>query len=43
MQKKYYRYIDVLKDIVHSYNNVKHHTMGMKHSEVTKRHVERCL
>ena len=38
-----YRYIDVLKDIIHSYNNTKHHTMGMKHSEVTKGHVDRCL
>ena len=38
-----YRYIDVLKDIVHSYNNMKHHTTGMKPSEITKGHVERCL
>ena len=41
--KKIYRYIDVLKDIVHSYNNTKHRTMGMKPNEVTKGHVERCL
>ena len=38
-----YRYIDVLKDIIHSYNNTKHHTTGMKPSEVTKGHIERCL
>ena len=41
--KKNYRYIDVLKDIVHSYNNMKHRTMGMKPSEITKGDVERCL
>ena len=41
--KKNYRYIDALKDIVHSYNNTKHCTMGMKPSKVTKGHVERCL
>ena len=41
--KKNYRYIDVLKDIVHSYNNTKHRTTDMKPSEVTKGHVERCL
>ena len=41
--KKNYRYIDVLKDIIHSYNNTKHHTTGMKPSEITKGYVERCL
>ena len=41
--KKNYRYIDVLKDIVHSYNNTKHRTTDMKPSEVTKGHIERCL
>ena len=41
--KKSYRYIDVLKDIVHSYNNTKHRTTDMKPSEVTKGHVERRL
>ena len=41
--KKNYRYIDVLKDIVHSYNNTKHHTTDMKPSEVTKGHIERRL
>ena len=41
--KKNSRYIDVLKDIVHSYNNTKHHTTDMKPSEVTKGHIERCL
>ena len=41
--KKNYRYINVLKDIVHSYNNAKHHTTDMKPSEVTKGHVERHL
>ena len=43
LKKKNYRYIDVLKDIINSYNNMKHHTMGMKPSEVTKGHVERHL
>ena len=41
--KKNYRYIDVLKDIVHSYNNTKHRTTDMKPNEVTKGHVERHL
>ena len=41
--KKNYRYIDVLKDIVHSYNNTKHCTTDMKPSKVTKGHVERRL
>ena len=41
--KKNYRYINILKDIVHSYNNTKHRTTDMKPSEVTKGHVERCL
>ena len=41
--KKNYRYIDVLKDIVHSYNNTKHRTTDMKPSKVTKGHVERRL
>ena len=41
--KKNYRYIDVLKDIIHSYNNTKHRTTDMKPSEVTKGHVERHL
>ena len=41
--KKNYRYVDMLKDIIHSYKNTNHHTMGMKPSEVTKGHVERCL
>ena len=41
--KKNYRYINVLKDIVHSYNNTKHCTTDMKSSEVTKGHVERHL
>ena len=41
--KKNYRYINVLKDIVHSYNNTKHCTTDMKPSKVTKGHVERRL
>ena len=41
--KKNYRYINVLKDIIHSYNNTKHCTTDMKPSEVTKGHVERRL
>ena len=43
MRTKNDRYIDMLKDIIHSYNNTKHGTMGMKPSEVTKGHVERRL
>ena len=43
MLKKNDRYIDVLKDIIHSYNNIKHCTTGVKPSEVTKGHIERCL
>ena len=34
--EKNYRYINVLKDIIHSYNNTKHSTTGMKPSEITK-------
>ena len=41
--KKNYRYINVLKDIIHSYNNTKHHTTDMKPSKVSKGHVERRL
>ena len=41
--KKNYRYINVLKDIIHSYNNTKHHTTDMKPSEVSKGHTERHL
>ena len=41
--EKNYRYINVLKDIVHSYNNTKHHTTDMKPRKVTKGHVEGCL
>ena len=41
--KKNYRYIDVLKDIVHSYNNTKHRMIGMKPSEITKGDAERHL
>ena len=41
--KKNYTYVDVLKDIVHSCNNTKHRTTGMKPSEVSKGHVERRL
>ena len=43
VHKKYYRCIDALKDIIHSYNNTKHHTTDMKSSEVTKGHIERHL
>ena len=43
MHAKKHRYIDVLKDIIHSYNNTKHHTTGMKPSKVTQGHIERCL
>ena len=38
--KKNYRYIYVLKDIIHSYNNTKHRTIDMKPREVTKGHIE---
>ena len=41
VRKKNYRYINLLKDFIHSYNNTKHRTMGMKPSEVTKGYVER--
>ena len=40
---KRYRYIDVLQDMVKSYNDMPHQTIGMKPSEVTKGHVERRL
>ena len=33
----------MLKDIIHSYNNTKHRTMGMKPSKVTKGQIERHL
>ena len=42
-ERKYYRYISILKDIVHSYNNTKHCTTSMKPSEATKGRIERCL
>ena len=43
MLKRILDIFDVLKDIIHSCNNTKHHTMGMKLSEVTKGHLERHL
>lgn len=42
-KNKRYRYIDVLQDLVHSYNNTKHKSIGMKPSAVTKGDVERRL
>ena len=39
---KRYRYIDVLQDMVKSYNDTLHRTIGMKPSEV-KGHMERRL
>ena len=41
--KQIYRYINVLKYIVHSYNKTKHCTTDMKPSKATKGHVERHL
>ena len=37
---KRYRYIDVLQDMVKSYNETLHRTIGMKPSEVTRGHVD---
>ena len=37
---KRYRYVDVLQDLVKSYNDTLHCTIGMKPSEVTRGHVE---
>ena len=37
---KRYRYIDVLQDLVKSYNDTLHCTISMKPSEVTRGHVE---
>ena len=36
---KRYRYINVLQDMVKSYNDTLHQSIGMKPSEVTKEHV----
>ena len=40
---KRYRYVDVLQDMVKSYNDMLHQTIGMMPSEVNKGHVERGL
>ena len=40
---KRYRCMDVLQDMVKSYNDTLHRTIGMKPSEVTKGYVERRL
>ena len=37
------RYVDVLQDLVHSYNNTKHKSIGMKPAAVTKGDVEKRL
>ena len=37
---KRYRYINMLQDMVKSYNDTLHLTIGMKPSEVTRGHVE---
>ena len=37
---KRYRYVDMLQDMVKSYNDTLHHTISMKPSEVTRDHVE---
>lgn len=42
-KNKNYRYLDVLQDLVFSYNNTKHKTTGMKPYAVTKGDVERRL
>lgn len=39
--KNTYKYLDVLQDIVHSYNNSKHRTTGMKPTEVTRNDVKK--
>ena len=41
-QKKF-RYVDVLQDIVHAYNNTKHRSTSMKPSAITKGDVEERL
>ena len=40
---KRYRYVDVLQDMVKSYNDTLHRTISMKPSEVTRGHVEQRL
>lgn len=42
-QNKKYRYIDVLQDLVHAYNNTTHRSIGMKPSAVTPGDVEERL
>ena len=42
-KRQEYRYIDVLQDIVHSYNHTEHRSTGLKPAEVTTGHVERRL
>lgn len=41
--KKEYRYIDVLQDMVASYNDTEHRSIGMRPSDVTEGEVERLL
>ena len=38
---KNYRYIDVLQDLVKSYNNMEHRSMDIKSSAITKGDVEK--
>ena len=40
---KTYHFIDVLQDIVHSYNHTQHHSIGMSPSEVKPVDVQRSL
>ena len=40
---KTYHFINVLQDIVHSYNHTQHHSIGMSPSEVKPGDVERSL
>ena len=40
---KRYRYVDMLQDMVKSYNDMLHQTISIKPSEVTKGHVEKRL
>ncbi len=42
-KNKTYRYVDVLQDLVSSYNNTRHRTTGMKPSAVTPGDVEKRL
>lgn len=42
-KNKKYRYVDVLQDVVHAYNNTRHRSTKMKPSEITRGDVEERL